>query len=84
MPVLSGQEILDELHLTPSEDAPPPRNLTLDEQKIINILSGEPLHIDKIIKQTRLNPNITVSLLTNMELDEIITNLGNNKFIKNI
>ncbi|MBU0732017.1 DNA-processing protein DprA [Patescibacteria group bacterium] len=84
MPVLSGQEILDELHLTPSEDAHPPRNLTLDEQKIINVLSGEPLHIDKIIKQTRLNPNIAVSLLTNMELDEIITNLGNNKFIKNI
>ena len=84
IPVLSGQEILDELHLTSCEEPPPARNLTLDEQKIINILSGEPLHIDKIIKKTRLNANIAVSLLTSMELDEIITNLGNNKFIKNI
>lgn len=84
MPVLSGQDILDELHLSASEAPPPPRNLNLDEQKIIRILTGEPLHIDKIIEQTRLNPDIAVSLLTSMELDEIVTNLGNNKFIKNI
>ncbi|MFH1536954.1 MAG: DNA-processing protein DprA [Patescibacteria group bacterium] len=85
--ITSGQEIIDELHLDLSVKEKPEklsRNLTLTEEKIINILSDNPLHIDKIIQNTRLNPGIVVSLLTQMELDEIITNLGNNKYIKNV
>ena len=83
----SGQEIIDELNLDLCVDKKPEkpsRNLTLNEEKIITILSDDPLHIDKIIQNTRLNPGIVVSLLTQMELDELITNLGNNKYIKNV
>lgn len=48
-----------------------------DEQKLIyNILSNGPCHIDKIIEYSTLNTNVVMSNLTQMEIFNLINNVG--------
>lgn len=49
-----------------------------EEEKILNVLKNEPLHIDKIIEKTKLNANIISSTITIMEVTKKIKNLGKN------
>jgi len=51
-----------------------------EEKKILEALLEEPLYIDKIIEKTKLNAKTTASLLTEMELEGKVKNLGANIF----
>ncbi|MFA7653767.1 MAG: DNA-processing protein DprA [Candidatus Magasanikbacteria bacterium] len=51
------------------------------EEKIIDILSREPKHVDLIIKETGLNGPSVMSALTLMEMRVMVRNLGGMKYI---
>ncbi len=81
--VQAGQDIIDELNLDLSicrQNQLEQADLTKEEKIIIAQLKGEGLELDKIIKQTRLNPACVFSHLTMLELKGIIKKLGS-KFI---
>jgi len=52
----------------------------LEQRLILNILQQEALEIDEIIAKTKLNPAITASTITILEMKEKIKNLGGNKY----
>lgn len=54
-------------------------NVSIPEEKLIlKVLEKEPLHLDKIIELTKLNPAKTASVISILELKEKIRNLGSN------
>lgn len=54
-----------------------------EEEIIIKTLNKEPLHLDEIIKQSKLSADKVNSILIILELRGVIKNLGNNYFILN-
>ena len=54
---------------------------TLEEQLILETLKQENLHIDKIIEKTKLSPQIVSSILTLMEIESKVKNLGGNVYV---
>ncbi len=50
--------------------------LTLEEKMIINTIEREPLHIDEVIRRSKLNPSQVRSVLTSLELKNVIKNTG--------
>lgn len=81
--VCSHQDILDELNiesLNPREkNASVPD--TKEEKIIFDILSCEPAHIDKIIKESNLSSSTINSTLTIMEIKGKVRALGNNMYV---
>lgn len=49
---------------------------------ILKVLEEGPLHIDEIVKRTKLSPQKVISLLTELELEEKVKNLGQKIFFK--
>ncbi|MBU0670644.1 MAG: DNA-processing protein DprA [Patescibacteria group bacterium] len=85
-PLISGQDIIDELQLDLNVDNSSNnscRNYSLDEQSILKNITEEAIHIDKIIKITRLKPAVVIPILTQLEIEEVIFNLGNNRYVIN-
>ncbi len=80
--VSQASDIIEELNLTSSfvrQALPRPDN---EEEKIIlKNLSYQPLHIDKIIKQTRLSTTIVNSTLALMEIKGKVKNIGAGQYI---
>ena len=75
-------DILEELNLkTEKEKKPLPVPDTQEEKLILKSFSGEPLHIDKIISLTRLQPTIVSGALTVMEMKGWIKNIGGQNYI---
>lgn len=54
---------------------------TAEEEIILKILSREPLHIDKIIEESKLKPSIINSCLTLMEMKGKVKNIGGMHYI---
>ena len=52
-----------------------------EEEKIINILSPDPLHIDTIAKMAKLEPSAVSSTLAIMEMKGMIKNIGGQNYI---
>ena len=82
--VTSANDILEELNLLPTlladkQSAVSPRDEK--EAAILQVLSHEPLHIDKIIILTKLDTASISSALAIMELDGKIRNLGGMNYI---
>lgn len=81
--VTEANDILQELNLNLLTETK--RNDVLadsqEESLILKQLSSEPLHIDKIILQTKLPANITSSTLTMMEIKGKVKNLGGNNYV---
>ncbi len=50
----------------------------LEENLILDVLKEEALHIDKIIKKTKLKTSEIISILANLEMQGKIRNLGGN------
>jgi len=82
--VTNAQDILDVLHISK-----PLRNkknratpITGEEKLILEILSAEPLHIDEIIRACKLNTSTINKVLTILEINGNITNIGNNQYIR--
>lgn len=87
--VTSVQDILEELPPAPSqknvsEKTPShtPHGLSSKEEKILALLSHEPLHVDKIMKVARLETSSANSTLTLLEIKGLIRNVGGMHYIK--
>lgn len=81
--ITNAQDILDELNLKHTiklfEEPITPDNP--QEAKILNILSRESMHIDDIIRKTRMTTTEINSCLTLMELNGKIKNLGAKNYV---
>jgi DNA processing protein len=83
------QDILEELphthssQNTPQETAYPAHlDLSLEEEKVFKLLSHEPLHVDKIIKEARLETSSANSILSLLEIKGLIRNVGGMHYIR--
>lgn len=56
--------------------------LNKDEEIIINCLSAEPTHIDRIIKMTKLETSRCISILAILEIKGAIKNVGGQHYIR--
>ena len=80
--VSEANDVLEELNLQ-TLFKPKKTQITASsptEEKILEVLKNEPLHVDKIIEKTKLNANIISSTITIMEITGKIKNLGKNIF----
>lgn len=57
-------------------------SLTPDESHILNIISAEPMHIDSIIRESGLSSAKIHTLLTLLELNGLIKNIGGGMYKK--
>jgi DNA processing protein len=87
--VMSVQDILEEFpntgkNLASEKDAARAINISLsaEEEKIFQILSREPLHVDKIIKAAKLETSSVISTLTLLEIKALAKNIGGMNYIK--
>ena len=84
--VTRAEDILEEIRiLTPAElrkvlaDIPP---LPAEENKIYKILSGEPLHIDKLAAESNLSVSQALTGLLNLELRGLARQLSGKHFVR--
>lgn len=78
------EDILEELNLSHLITAPRKKKIkpeTKEEEIILSFLSAQPLHIDEIIKKSKLPASIVNSVLMILELKGAIRNLGRNQFV---
>ena len=81
----SIQDILEEVQpiIHPAQTSTTqPSNLSADEEHIYALLSGEPLHIDKILKTTTLETSQVQSVLVFLEVKGHIKNMGGMHYIR--
>ena len=78
--VLCAEDVLQELNLkklsTKEKIEIDLNKFTEEEKNIVNLIQTEPAHIDKIIQITKLKPHVVSSLLTGLELNGYIKNMG--------
>jgi len=83
--VTSVSDILEELNL---ENFRQEENIkeaipeTQEEEIILRILSGEPIHIDRIIKLSKINTSVISSTLIILEMKGFIKDIGGQNYIK--
>jgi DNA processing protein len=79
-------DILEELNLESKPPYPAPTSPQSDlseiEQLIFNSLSQEPVHIDKILKVTKLETSAANSALAFLELKGLAKNVGGMNYVK--
>ncbi|MDO8668913.1 MAG: DNA-processing protein DprA [Candidatus Buchananbacteria bacterium] len=83
--ITSADDILQELNIqTVFEKLKSQPQIDNNEEKIVlDLLSKEPMHIDKIKKMSKLNINVLLSTLTIMEIKSLIKDLGGKNYIRN-
>jgi DNA processing protein len=83
--VSQANDIFQELNLTLLTDSSQKEKKILpdnqEEALILKQLSNEPIHIDKIINQTKLSTAVVNSTLTLMEIKGKVKNLGGNNYV---
>ncbi|HDQ22795.1 MAG TPA: DNA-protecting protein DprA [Candidatus Uhrbacteria bacterium] len=82
--VTSHQDILEELNLQAVKNYVANQKIlpeTKEEKIIIELLGAEPLHIDKIIKNSNLPTQIATATLSLMEMKGMVKNLGGQNYI---
>lgn len=83
--VTSPEDVLDELNIKEifsqrkAQEILPEGKL---EKVIFEVLTSDPLHIDKIIKKAKLDTSAVTSALTMMEIKGLVKNLGAGNFVK--
>lgn len=86
--VTTAQDIADALNLKIAADTPGTDDnivtLSENENKILAVLSGEPKHIDYIIKETGLPSQTVTGNLTLLEVKSKVRNLGGMNYIKTL
>ncbi len=84
--VTGARDILEELNISvrTGEDKPSATFSpeTAEEERLMEIISGEPLHINKIIKLSNLEAKIALSTLAILEMKQAIKNIGGQNYIK--
>lgn len=85
--VTCTEDILEEINiLAPAKSNQRIENipeLPCDEKRIYQILSGEPIHIDKLASQTNLSVSQALSGLLNLELKGLVRQLSGKLFVRN-
>ena len=83
--ITSADDILQELNiqtvLTELQSSPPIDKV--EEKIIFDLLTREPLHIDKIKKMSTLDINVLLSTLTMLEIRGLIKDTGGKNYIRN-
>lgn len=84
-PITSAAEILETLNLSRAKDFKSakeiiPQNET--EKILLEIITNEPTHVDKLVQSARLDISVINSTLSLMEMKGMVKNLGNQKYIK--
>lgn len=75
----SANDILKNLNLPlKSTGSLPFKERSAEERLILEVLKIESLYIDKIIEKTKLPTAIVANILTNLEIENKVKNLGNN------
>ncbi|MFA6421887.1 MAG: DNA-processing protein DprA [Candidatus Buchananbacteria bacterium] len=85
--VNSADDILDELNIAQISQIKEEKgkvNLSAEEKLIMDLMSHEPIHIDKISQLCRIKINALLSLMITMELKGIIKDAGGQNYIKNL
>lgn len=81
--VTCANDILDELNLPLLEkERKQFEPETKEEKTILNVISKEPVHIDEIVKQSKLDIKIVSSTLMMLELKGVVKNTGGGYYIK--
>ena len=78
------EDILEELnlsHLLENTEKKKIKPENKEEEIILSILSLQPMHIDEVIKLSKLSVSVVNSTLTILELKEVVRNLGKNNYI---
>lgn len=82
--VTSANDILEELNLTLAADYAKAKEIiadTQEEEELLKHLSGEPIHIDKLVESTPLDINSVNSTLAMMEMKGKVRNLGGMNYV---
>ncbi|OGI40222.1 MAG: DNA protecting protein DprA, partial [Candidatus Moranbacteria bacterium RIFOXYB1_FULL_44_23] len=83
--VESATDVLQELNLA-ERDQPKLQKIyepkTREEEKVWNTLSSDPLHVDRLVKLTRLNPATIGSTLATLEIEGVVRNIGGQNYIR--
>lgn len=83
--ITSVNDILEELNLNDLKKEQEIKEIipaTKEEEIILNILSHESTHIDRIIKLSKINTSITLSTLVILEMKGYVKNIGGQNYIK--
>lgn len=82
----SAKDILEELRISPKAEKESGLRLyepKSKEEKIVwKILSTDPLHVDRLVKLSKLNPALVASTLAMMEIEGAVRNVGGQNYIK--
>jgi len=83
--VTSAADILEEFSLSHAQAKLPLKIFepkTDEEKTLWKVLSNEPLHIDKISKVTKLDTAAVASVLSSLEIEGAVKNIGGQNFIR--
>ncbi len=88
--VTAVDDILEELNLTDLKTVSlrdisrreKKEKLNPEEQLILGIIEKEPIHIDKICKISKMATGQVLSIVSLLEIRDIIKNIGGSKFVK--
>ena len=82
--VTQAQDILDELNLNLAVQYQETKKIapdTKEEAKLLEYLSKEPVHIDKLVEKSGLDAGTVSSVLTLMEMKGKVRNLGSMNYV---
>jgi DNA processing protein len=80
----SAKDILEELKIEERAETEKVKKIipaSPEEEKILKILSPDPLHIDNITKLSKLETNVVSSTLSLMEMKGMVKNIGGQNYI---
>lgn len=83
-PITSAEEVIESLNLTQTTNCINNKEIigeTPEEEKIIPHLTHEPIHIDELVRLSKLDTSITSSTLTIMEMKGVVKNLGGMQYV---
>lgn len=84
--VESAKDILEELRIfTPTEKGTSAKIYepkTDVEKNVWKFLSTDPLHVDRLVKLSKLNPALVASTLALLEIEGAVRNIGGQNYIK--
>ncbi len=83
-PVTSFQDILDELNLNQAVEYTKVSKIIPDskeEEILLQFLSKESIHVDNLVKKSKLDTAVVTSTLTLMEMKGKVKNLGGMEYI---
>ncbi len=72
----SLEDVLEIYQLQQNKEIPTLNFKSSQQEKIYKILKKSPLNIDKIVKFSKLNTNVVIATITEMELEGLVKNIG--------